>query len=215
MVAKKPVICPSLTFGTAAEYSSYMDTVATFAGRLHIDVTDGILTPSRSIGLAQIWWPKGKIADIHLMYRRPLEYVEALVSLGPSLVVVHPEAEGDLGAFAAHLKKFKIRFGIALMPGVALASLNNLLDVADHALIFSGTLGSYGGHANPARFEDVRALRRHYPNIEIGWDGGANASNVHAIARAGVDTITVGGGLSKSGDPEAAYAKMMSELEDL
>lgn len=206
------VICPSLTYTTPAEYAAYMDKLAGFAQYIHVDVSDGILAPVRSVGLAQAWWPEAMTADIHLMYERPTEHAEELVSMAPRLVIVHPEAKGDLIGFGAFLRRFGIKFGIAVMPDADAGVLAPLLSVADHALIFSGKLGYYGGHADPARFGQVRDLRRAYPTLEIGWDGGANESNVHAIARAGVDVINVGSGLSKTPDPAKAYATLVSEL---
>jgi pentose-5-phosphate-3-epimerase len=200
-------VVPSLTYATSAEYTAYMQKLEAFATRVHVDVSDGVLTTARSISLPQAWWPKGVTADIHVMYQRPLEHTEQLVSMRPNLVIVHPEAQGDLRAFAEHLKQFTIKFGIAWMPDVPLAQLAPLL-------VFSGTLGSYGGHADPARFEDVHLLKRHYRSVEIGWDGGANESNVHAISHAGVDVINVGSGLSKSSDPNSAYVKLVAELEE-
>lgn len=205
-------IAPSLTYSTAVEYTAYMEKLATFAERIHVDVSDGILAPARSISLPQVWWPETVTADIHIMYQRPLEHTEQLVSMKPNLVIVHPEAEGALKAFGIHLQQFGIKFGIAVMPEVGLDSLAPLLEIADHALIFSGHLGYYGGHADPARFEQVAQLKRLYPKLEIGWDGGANASNVYSIAHAGVEVINVGSGLSKMPDVGAAYATLVAEV---
>lgn len=207
-------IAPSLTYSTSAEYTAYLKKLEAVAERIHVDVSDGILAPVRSIGLAQVWWPEGVTADVHVMYQRPLEHTEQLVSMAPNLVIVHPEAEGDLAAFGAHLQQFGIKFGIVVMPDVGLASLEPLLNSADHALIFSGKLGFYGGHADPARFEQVAILKRRFPKLEIGWDGGANAGNVFAIAHAGVDVINVGSGLSKMPDLQSAYATLVAELDD-
>lgn len=208
------VICPSLTYSTAAEYTAYMQKLDGLAERLHIDVSDGVLAPVRSISLPQVWWPTGVTADVHMMYHRPLEHTEQLVSMKPNLVIVHPEAEGDLNAFGKHLQQFGIKFGIVIMPEVSLMSLEPLLAIADHAMIFSGKLGYYGGHADPSRFEQVAQLHRQYPGCEIGWDGGANAGNVYALAHAGVDVINVGSGLSKMPDVQAAYATLIHELND-
>ncbi len=207
------VIAPSLTYSTAVEYTAYMDKLDGLVSRLHIDVSDGILAPVRSIGLPQVWWPAGIIADLHVMYQKPLEQTEQLVSMSPNLVIVHPEAAGNLSKFGAHLQQFGIKFGIAIMPEVSLADLSPLLEIADHVLIFSGKLGYYGGHADPARFSQIAELRRRFPKLEIGWDGGANAANVHALAHAGVDVINVGSGLSKMSDLDAAYATLVSELD--
>lgn len=208
------VITPSLTYSSATEYTAYMNKLEGFAERIHIDVSDGILAPVRSITLPQAWWPSGLVADVHVMYQRPLSYTEQLVAMKPHLVIVHPEADGDLRAFGDHLRQFGIKFGIAIMPDASLGKLKDLLDRADHALIFSGKLGFYGGHADPSRFEQISELKRRYRGIEIGWDGGANTENAYAIAHAGVDVINVGSGLSKMPDLRLAYATLVEEVRD-
>lgn len=212
MNARATVIAPSLTYSTSAEYTAYMDALEPFVERVHVDVSDGVLAPVRSISLPQVWWPKNVIADVHIMYQRPLEHTEQLVSMSPNLVIVHPEADGDLAGFGKHLQQFGIKFGIAVMPTASIAELMPLLEIADHAMIFSGKLGYYGGHADPMLFETVTELKRRYRSLEIGWDGGANATNVHAIAQAGVDVINVGSGISKMPDVQKAYATLVREV---
>ena len=51
------------------------------------------------------------------------------------------------------------------------------------------------------------------PELEIGWDGGANLSNIRALAHAGIDVINIGAAISKADDPAAAFNMLKSEID--
>ena len=68
-----------------------------------------------------------------------------------------------------------------------------------------------GGQANLLQIQKVRLIRAISPNIEIGWDGGANIDNLPMIIQAGVDVINVGSAISLASNPAEAY-KAMVEL---
>jgi ribulose-phosphate 3-epimerase len=208
------IICPTVTAFSEDEYSEQADRIAPFARRIHLDFMDGEFTPTTSIPIEKAWWPKGVVADIHLMYKRPLEHIETLVSLAPSLVIVHAEAEGDLVGMLQHLQTCGISPGVAILQETPISKVEQLLAVADHALIFSGSLGSFGGKANLALLEKVEQIRTIRPDIEIGWDGGANEENVIRLVLGGVDVVNVGGAVQKAGNPQAAYDRLVAKLTE-
>ncbi|MGI0133798.1 MAG: hypothetical protein ACREBW_02415, partial [Candidatus Micrarchaeaceae archaeon] len=84
-------------------------------------------------------------------------------------------------------------------------------DMIDHVLIFSGHLGHFGGSADTRLLAKVRELRSLKPSVEIGWDGGVNATNAAELAAGGVDVLNVGGFIQHAVNPVQAY----SYLEDL
>src|SRR3989344_8227891 len=99
------IICPTVTAYEPHQYREQMEQIDAFAERVHIDLMDGDFAPTKSPALSQIWWPHHILADIHLMYRRPMDYLELLIKLQPKLVVIHFEAEVDHMHFAAELHK--------------------------------------------------------------------------------------------------------------
>ncbi|GHU07396.1 ribulose-phosphate 3-epimerase [Alphaproteobacteria bacterium] len=216
------VICPTILAHTAEEFSEQQDVIASIARqssldrhsdksprddgfRVQIDLTDGEFAEPKTINLNQIYWPDNWTVDLHLMFREPTKWTEALVSLNPHLVIVHAEAEGDLPALAEHLHKFGIKVGIALLPGTTVDSVKNFIKFFDHALIFGGHLGMQGGVADLSNLEKVHKVLAINPDIEIGWDGGANVDNIAEIAAAGVDVINVGAAIAKADNPTEAY----------
>lgn len=61
--------------------------------------------------------------------------------------------------------------------------------------------------------EKVPLIRAINPTVEIGWDGGANLSNVRALAHDEVNVINVGSAISSAADPAAMYQSLVAESE--
>lgn len=206
-------ICPTITAYDLAEYKLQMDRVSPFAGRVHIDLMDGEFAPTKSPELAKVWWPHQLQADVHLMYRRPMDYLQQLLDLRPQMVVIHNEAEVHHMRFAAELHKAGIRAGLAILRDTPIEHAYQIMHSFDHVLIFSGHLGYHGGEADLGLLDKVKKVREHHPDAEIGWDGGINERNARQLVDAGVEVLNVGGFIQASHDPYAAYAKIRETIE--
>lgn len=182
-----------------------MERVATFTLRVHIDLSDGSLAPNQLIDLDKVWWPGGVRADLHAMLSDPFEHVELYRVLGPQLVIVHAEAQGDFATFADAMHHHGIETGVALLPETDVELIAPGLDMIDHVMIFSGNLGSFGGQADLGLLAKVKRLRELKPTLEIGWDGGINTTNARLLAAGGVDVLNVGGFIQRSQNPAEAY----------
>ena len=111
------------------------------------------------------------------------------------------------------LKKAGIKAGVAILPTTYPGLIKKYLEVADHALIFAGNLGQQGAKADILQAEKVKIIRSIKPDIEIGWDGGANLTNVRALANYEVNVINVGSALSQPEDKKAAYEALVAEAK--
>lgn len=205
-------ISPSITATYAEEYARQIERVSPFASRLHIDIGDGIFTPNKLIDPNEVWWPGGIRADIHVMYKRPIEVIDTLLALSPQLVIVQAEAEGDFALLSRQLHYHGIEAGISLMPQTPVDFILPGIDAVDHVTIFSGDLGHFGGTVDLSLLEKVRRIKQVNPRIEIGWDGGAKPDNVAQLAAAGVDVIVSGGYIQKAEHPADAYATLKKAL---
>ena len=202
------VICPTIDAETEAQYREQCERIATFAHRLHIDVADGSMTPNKLVALKDVWWPQGMHADIHCMVRQPTALLPQLIHLEPKLVIFHAEAEGNYAACAEQLRRHGIRSGVALLPETPVELIVSSLSFIDHVLIFSGSLGHFGGTADMSLLEKVKQLHEHKPGLEIGWDGGVNADNAAQLVKAGVLVLNVGGAIHRATEPADAYATL-------
>ncbi|HEV2403485.1 MAG TPA: hypothetical protein VGS08_04760 [Candidatus Saccharimonadales bacterium] len=207
-------ICPTITAQSddTNAYNEQVERLASFALRIHIDLTDGQLAPTKNISPEEVWWPGGVRADLHVMYRRPFEHTAVLLDLGPQLIIVHAEAEGDFKKFAEQAHDHGIEVGVALQQHTSPELIRSSLHLIDHVLVFSGDLGHFGGHADFRLITKVKHLRELKPTLEIGWDGGVNDDNARALAMSGVDVLNVGGFIQKAKDPNASYEKLVHIL---
>lgn len=206
------IICPTITAYDPDQYASEMGRVAAFAERVHIDLMDGQFAPSRSPDLGHVWWPPQLRADLHLMYRQPAESLEAVIKLQPHLAVIHYEALTDHARLAAELRNNGIKAGLALLQATSVENVLELLGGFDHALIFSGHLGFHGGETDLGLLDKVAAIKSHYPNMEIAWDGGVNAKNAPQLAAGGVNVLNAGGFIQDAADPQQAFQQLQSAV---
>jgi len=205
-------ICPTVTTDDPAVYKKQIERTVSYAHRIHIDLSDGLFTPNKLMEIEDVWWPGGVRADLHVMYQRPFDHLEALVALRPQLIIVHAEAEGDFMHFAAECHRYGIEVGVALLPETPVEAIAPAFDVIDHVLIFSGKLGHFGGHADLDLLEKAKQLKGAKPRLELGWDGGVNEQNAPVLADGGIDVLNAGGYLHGAKQPEDAYATLVTAV---
>ena len=207
------IVCPSVTPSTPDPhvYREQIERVS-FADRIQVDLMDGVFAPNKNLNPIQVWWPDGTEADIHLMYQKPSEHLETLLSLRPHLIILHIESDGNIEEYIRHIKKFGIKAGVALLADTPVAQAHGCIEIADHVLLFAGKLGSFGGVADLTVKDKIKQIRAIRPDIEIGWDGGVNDQNIKLLHEAGVDVCSVGGYIQRSDDPEAAYKSLLAAV---
>ena len=199
------VISPAILATDKEGFQKEMHKVAGYAHRIQIDLTDREFAKPKTIAPHEVWWPVGLKADIHLMYKQPLEPARQLISHKPHLIIVHAESHGDFKGFVDLCRSGGTKVGIALLPETPPATIYSGLGMIDHVLIFSGDLGHYGGTADLNLLEKVAALKARKPDLEVGWDGGADDQNIARLVLGGVDVVNVGGYIQNAADPHKAY----------
>lgn len=202
-------ICPTVLAADARTYRIQMDEVTAFARRIHIDLSDGILAPTKLLGPKHLWWPEKTKVDLHVMYQNPLQHIDALLGLKPDLLIIHAEADGDFMELSDVIRRSKTKLGIALLPETPVAAITPALPRLDHVLIFSGNIGYFGGHADLRLLQKVQALRSLKPQLEIGWDGGVNDQNAAQLVEGGVNVLNAGGYIHGAADPAEAYQTLV------
>ncbi len=207
-----PVVVPCVTVSTPEDYKASLERIHLFAQRVHVDISDSSFAPVILLSPAQIWWPQEWQVDVHAMVAQPAQYLPQLISLKPHMITLHAEAQEDILPMLQQIKQMGIRAGVALMRATVPSDIAGLLEVADHAMIFSGDLGKYGGQASLMQLEKIRLIKNINAGIEIGWDGGISAENAFSLAQGGVEVFNVGGAIQKAADPQAAYAALVKEV---
>ena len=206
------VISPTVLADNLDTYKQQMERVASFSTRIQVDITDGIFAQTITVGVGDLWWPEELQVDVHAMVQRPEDYLVQLIRLKPRMVIFHAEAEGDMPAVLATLKQYGIKAGIALQRPTVASNNEAVIREADHVMIFSGNLGSFGGQASLMQLEKVRLIKRINSEAEIGWDGGVTVDNAYGIKQGGVDVLNVGSAIHNSPDPSFTYDTLVAEI---
>lgn len=206
-------IVPSILSADKEEYRMQVERINIFTRMVQIDVTDGVFAPSQTLDITDVWWPKNWQADLHLMVAQPSLYLDTILKLNPSLCILHAEASENLFPVFDSLKSAGIKTGVALLPSTYPGNAKAYIDVVDHVLIFAGQLGAQGGQADLMQMEKIPLVRNMKPELEIGWDGGANVSNVRALAHADLDVINVGSAISMSPNPAETFQELVAEID--
>ena len=213
------IICPTImpTSDSPEVFSAMMQRLGGLSGRLQIDLMDGVFAPHHNTIPDHVWWPEGKLADIHLMYLHPEEAVRELIMKRPHMIIIHAEAHGNLPGVMREIQEAGIKAGVAILRTTNVRDAQDLIAIADHVLLFAGELGG-DGVAELGVLDKVAQVRALYydtsddvdAHIEIGWDGGANEDNVLLLAGSGIDVINVGGALRNADNPVDTYRKLVS-----
>ena len=206
-------IVPTILTDNKQDFRAQVERINVFTRRVQIDVTAGVFAPNPTLDVTNIWWPKNWEADLHLMAAHPSEHLDTILKLNPSLCILHAEAQEDLIPAINTLKEAGIKIGIALLPSTYPGNVKPYIDLADHVLIFAGQLGVQGSQADLMQMEKIPLVRNMKPEVEIGWDGGANITNVRALAHADLDVINVGSAISQAPDPAEAFQELVSEID--
>ena len=203
-------IAPTVTAENPHTYREQMERIAPFARRIHVDYADGLFAPTKLVPPIQSWIPEGPVVDLHVMYQDPAAEIEQLISLRPNTIVLHAEANGNVLGLIREINGAGIRSGIALLQNTQPEEYANEIEEAEHVLIFGGHLGYHGGEADLSMLEKCDRIREINPLVELGWDGGANDTNIGKLAQAGIHVVNVGSFVQKADDPSAAYAILES-----
>ena len=207
------VVVPTVTALNTSDYQKQLQKIQRFADRIHLDFMDGIFAPTKSIDITDAWWQPGPVVDLHVMYKKPLEELENLIALKPHMIIIQAEAEG-VKEFLDELDGLGIKKGLALLQETLVEDIEKLLPKLDHVLIFSGSLGKFGGKVDVNLLHKAQMLKKLKPSIEVGWDGGINDKNAVMLAAGGVDVLNVGGYIQKAYSAEIAYDKLVTAIGD-
>jgi ribulose-phosphate 3-epimerase len=186
------------------------------AHQLHLDVMDGHYVPNLTFGpmvVEAIRRSTRLPLDVHLMIENADRWIEPFAEAGADMIAIHPESIPHPHFALSAIRKRGKKAGIALNPSTALLTVEELLPVADYAIIMSVNPGWGGQSFIEGSFERARRLRglaseRGLPLV-IEIDGGMNAARVPEAAAAGIDVVIAGSAVFKSDDPAAVVRQMI------
>ena len=184
---------------------------------LHIDVMDGDFVPNLSLGipvLAGLSKAVDAFYDVHLMIRRPLEYIEAFARAGADLITFHLEADSDVEKTIKAIHAAGCKAAVSVKPATPVEEVFPYLDRLDMVLIMSVEPGFGGQKFMPQAMDKIAALReRAGDGLMIQVDGGVDANTAPLCTRAGADVLVAGSAVFGKKNRKEAILAIRSACE--
>ena len=179
---------------------------------IHVDVMDGHVVPSISIGPGVVKALRPltkKVFDVHLMIAPCDPYLEAFAKAGADIITIHVEAGPHVHRSLQAIRALGKKAGVALNPGTPESAVEPVIDLVDLILVMSVNPGFGGQSFIPAAVERVARLRAMAGGrpIDIEVDGGVTPETAPAIVRAGANVLVAGSAVFKGG-PSAYRANI-------
>lgn len=184
---------------------------------LHVDVMDGDFVPNLSLGipvLAGLSKAVDAFYDVHLMIRRPLEYIEAFARAGADLITFHLEADSDVEKTIEAIHAAGCKAAVSVKPATPVEEVFPYLDRLDMVLIMSVEPGFGGQKFMPQAVDKIAVLReRAGDGLMIQVDGGVDANTAPLCTRAGADVLVAGSAVFGKKDRKEAILAIRSACE--
>ena len=153
-----------------------------------------------------------KPLDAHLMIVEPDRYLALFKEAGVEWLSVHYEACPHLHRTVQHIHDLGMKAGVALNPHTPITLLEDIVCDLDYVVLMSVNPG-FGGQSfiehsfdKLSRLKEMCLSKGSKALIEI--DGGVNAENAGALARAGADILVAGSAVFKASSPQ----KMIKDI---
>lgn len=184
---------------------------------LHVDVMDGNFVPNLSLGipvLAGLSKAVDAFYDVHLMIRRPLEYIEAFARAGADFITFHLEADSDVEKTIEAIHAAGCKAAVSVKPATPVEEVFPYLDRLDMVLIMSVEPGFGGQKFMPQTVDKIAVLReRAGDGLMIQVDGGVDANTAPLCTRAGADVLVAGSAVFGKKDRKEAISAIRSACE--
>ena len=163
----------------------------------HIDIMDGSFVDNFGMGyqdMAFIENNTDKQVEAHLMVRKPYNYLDILFNLGIDIIYIHPEVDPDPATTIEKIHQHGAIAGIAINPGTAISTIEELLNTVDRVLVLGVNPGHAGRKYQPyvdRKIERLLELKRVY-DFEIYMDGAVTIDRINQWECRGVKGFVLG-----------------------
>ena len=167
--------------------------------RFHIDVMDGRFVPNFSLGIPIVEAMRRATKlplEVHLMIQEPERYTQDFIKAGGDLLILHQESTPNLHRAVEQVQKLGKQVGVALNPGTALSTIEDILEPLDLLLLMTVNPGFGGQKFIEAMLPKLRRARAmidaRNPRCELEVDGGVDLKSAPLAVAAGANVLVAG-----------------------
>lgn len=167
---------------------------------LHFDIMDGSFVPNFTLGpdiMRAVREMTNIPFDIHLMIKRPEDYLHLFDIKPGDYVSIHQESTLHLQRTLQKVKDAGGKPAVALNPATSIYSIEDVLDDIRMVLVMTVNPGFAGQKLVPATLKKITRLKKYlseneYGHIEIEVDGNVSYDNAKKMRGAGADIFVAG-----------------------
>lgn len=212
MMRRRPrAVIPTVLASDRRTFHKRITLARRLSRTVHVDVMDGRFVTTRSVGpnaLRRL--PRGNY-ELHCMVSDPLPWVTLAAAVKIQRVIIHAESPGALPALRA-ARRSGLACAVALRPTTPWQRAKRFRGLIDRVVCLGVPPGANGRPWQPRVLVTLRALRRHWPAMIRGVDGGVSLETLPALRAAGAEICAVGSALQRSSDPHVVYQALRRQL---
>lgn len=155
--------------------------------------------------------------ELDLMVMNAVENFDTYMKLGPKRMIFHLDAQNSVEEFEDFLAgldmytRDNVEIGLAFKPSDDLAVVSRLSHKVDFLQCMGiEKIGFQGEAFSDEVLENIKFLKKDLPGLVLSVDGGINLGNAEMLLDVGVDRLTIGSAIWKSGDPIGALENFQS-----
>lgn len=205
-------ISPSLLSANFANIEKDLKKIPN-ADLIHFDVMDGNFVPNLSFGLP-VLKAVSEITqiplDVHLMIRRPVQYIRDFASAGADLLTIHVESDhvNHLQEAFDLMDEMEVGKGLALRPMTKADAIIPFIKSLDLVLVMTVEPGFGGQSFLHQQLETIRQvsqlIAQFNPDCQLQVDGGISAVTAPLVKEAGANILVAGSAVFGQENPQEA-----------